>query len=565
MWVLGLAGSHNSAAALIKDGRVVVAVQTERLTRRKRHPLTIERLGSEAVQVISYCLQYAGIDLPDLAAIATSTPWDVAPAGFAIPGAPVFALSSLPRFVSVPHHLAHAEYALHYSPLDRSIVLVCDGAGSYESQRPRLDIKERERNALKLIRDGGKESVSAYAFDGANLELIYKVAYGEEPCGQTSDSINAVRARWMASPGHLWEWAALYCHGDRHEAGKVMGLAPYGDPTVYADLETLSMDSRGETHIDLRTLVDRFNTPNDACADVTGVRHYENIAAHVQQSTNQFLVDLVRFLQARYPTDTVCYSGGVALNGIANEYLRKQLGLRLHMNSSCEDNGTAIGAALAVHHAFTGERVPEAVTDYYGREYTSDDVEHALRSYAGTVTKLARPELLSRAAAALAGGSVIGWFQGRSEFGPRALGNRSILADPRNPQMQDILNRRVKHREAFRPYAPAVTMERAAEFFHVEGASPVMLRVVPIRTASLPAVTHVDGTARVQTVGRAQNPLFYDLLRAFESVAGVPVLLNTSFNVSGEPIVETPADALRTFAGSEMDALFLGDTVVRRN
>jgi carbamoyltransferase len=562
MWILGIAASHNSGAALIEDGRVVVAVQTERLLRRKRQPLSLDPMGPHAVEVISYCLRYAGIDLPDLAAIATCTPWEAVPPRFAFPGVPSPSPSSLPRFVTVPHHLAHAEYALHFCPLERSLVVVCDGAGTYEAQRAQLDIQELEDDAVKHLRDGGKESVSAYAFDGATLKLIHRIAYGEEPGAASTHGGGAPPPRWMASLGHLWEWCALYCHGDRHEAGKVMGLAPFGDPEVHASLDTLSIGGRGEMRLDLRALVERFRSPNVSGADVGGDAHYADIAAHVQQATNAFLVELVRFLQGRHPGDAVCYSGGVALNGVANEHLRKRLGLDLHMNGSCEDNGTAIGAALAAYHAFTGRRVREEVADCYGREYSAREIQDALRGCGAEVLKLPRPELLRRSASALASGSVVGWFQGRSEFGPRALGNRSILADPRNPGMQDLLNRRVKHREAFRPYAPAVMEARASEFFDLDGPSPVMLRVVPVRGKSLPAITHVDGTARVQTVNGRQNPLFHELLKAFDAVTGVPVLLNTSFNIAGEPIVETPADALRTFVAANLDVLVLGDFLV---
>jgi carbamoyltransferase len=368
----------------------------------------------------------------------------------------------------------------------------------------------------------------------------------------------------LSSLGHLWEWAAVYCHGSSFEAGKVMGLAPFGDPTVHADLETLSVDHDGEMRIGFQALFRRFREPNVVARDVTGESHYEDLAAHIQYVTNAFLVDLIRFLRSRHDSQDLCYSGGVALNSTANEYMRSRLGLRLHMNSSCEDNGTAIGAALAVHHAMTGNRSREDVTDYLGRDYAAAEIEQALADYPSEVTRLARPDLLRRAASALASGSVVGWFQGRSEFGPRALGNRSILADARDGRMQDILNRRVKRREAFRPYAPAVVEERGAEFFDLDAPSPVMLRVVKVRSDILPAVTHVDGTARVQTVNRTQNALFYDLLTTFGAETGVPVLLNTSFNVAGEPIVETPSDALQTFGNCGMDLLFLGDFVVRR-
>ncbi|KYF53629.1 hypothetical protein BE08_23980 [Sorangium cellulosum] len=553
MWILGLAGSHNSGAALIRDGKVVVAVQTERLVRYKRQAIRLDEMSADTVQVIAYCLRYAGIDLPDLAAIATCTPSRSVHPRFALRDLPAASVR-LPPFVRVPHHLAHAEYALHYAPQDPCLVLVCDGSGTFEDQRAELDIQEEEHHPIKHLGENGKESISAYRFDGTTLSLIYRVAYGSAG-GEAG-------AEWLASLGHLWEWAASYCHGSRHEAGKVMGLAPFGSASVHADLRTIGLHPRGEVRIDFDGLLRRCLRPNTSAADISGSQHHQDIAAHVQRVTNDFLVDLVRFLQTRFDTKNVCYSGGVALNSIANEHLRRSLGINLHMNGSCEDNGTAIGAALAVYHARTGRRVPEDVTDYHGRHYTSSEVEEALRGYAGRVERLERAELLARTARALSSGLVVGWLQGRSEFGPRALGNRSILADPRDPSMQRILNERVKHREAFRPYAPAVVEERAAEFFDLEGPSPVMLRVVPVTVSSLPAITHVDGSARVQTVNRRQNPIFYDLLKQFEAETGVPVLLNTSFNVAGEPIVETPADALRTFIASGMDLLVMEDFMV---
>lgn len=565
MWILGISGSHNSAAALVKDGEVVVAIQTERLVRCKRQSIRLDRLSTHAGAIIKYCLNYAGIDLPDLEAIATSTPWDATRPRFAFQQGLPAAARALPRFVTVPHHLAHAEYALHYSPPEPCLVLVCDGSGTYESQRSCLDIAEQEEEPLKYVKVQGKESISAYRFDGANLKLSYRIAYGAvDDRASIAVASGQPHPRWLASLGHLWEWAALYCHGSVHEAGKVMGLAPFGDPSAHADLETLSIDGKGEMRIDLPGLFRRFRSPNISGADISGNRHFEDLAAHVQQATSTFLVELVRFLQTRHDTDALSYSGGVALNSTTNEHLRRKLDLNLHMNGSCGDNGTAIGAALAVHHSLTGQRVHEEVTDYYGREYSTAEIRECFRGYSGDVLTLTRPEMLHYASQALASGAILGWFQGRSEFGPRALGNRSIFADPRSAQMQDFLNRHVKRREAFRPYAPAIVQERAAEFFELEGPSPVMLRVVPVRGRSLPAIRHVDGTARVQTVNRRQNELFYDLLEAFGRKSGIPVLLNTSFNVAGEPIVETPSDALRTFVNSEIDLLIARNLVIDR-
>jgi carbamoyltransferase len=562
MWILGLAGSHNSGAALIKDGKVVVAVQTERLARIKRQAIALEHMEANAGRVLGYCLRDAGIDLRDLSAIATSTPGRALPPRFALRPGSQRLVEALPRFITVPHHLAHAEYALHYSPQKPGMVLVCDGSGTYESDRATLDIQEIEHEAIKLVSGCAKESISAYRFDGRELNLVYRVALGALENLPDAAAGQQRRSGWLASLGHLWEWAAQYCHGSHQQAGKVMGLAPFGDPGVHAQRRSAVVDAEGRVRIDYGPLLRELHEPNVSGADVTGIQHYADLAAHVQQTTNTFLVDLVRQLQARHGTSRLCYAGGVALNGIANEHLRATLGLELHMNGSCEDNGTAVGAALAAHHAMTGQRVPEPLNDHLGRRYSSDEVAQALRDARCESIRLPRDELLRRTACALAAGQVIGWFQGRSEFGPRALGNRSILADPRDPAMQRRLNERIKHREGFRPYAPAVVEHRAAEFFDLDGPSPVMLRVVRVKGDRLPAITHVDGTARVQTVNRAQNPIFHDLLEAFEVEAGVPVLLNTSFNTAGEPIVESPTDALRSFVRCHLDALVLEDHFV---
>ena len=243
MWILGIAGSHNSGVALIEDGRVVVAVQTERLVRVKRHAIATGEMGSHAAQAIAYCLRYAGIDLPDVDAIATCTPWVAVRPRFAFTAAP--AHYALPPFVTVPHHLAHAEYAIHYAPAP-CLVLVCDGSGTFECQRADLDIREAVDRPLIYGTESGKESISAYMFDGADLKLRYRIAYGDfDP-------------RWLLSVGHVWEWCAQYRHGSFHEAGKVMGLAPFGDPAVHADLHTLSIDGDGRVHVDFAPLLARF-------------------------------------------------------------------------------------------------------------------------------------------------------------------------------------------------------------------------------------------------------------------------------------------------------------------
>jgi carbamoyltransferase len=561
MWIIGVAGSHNGGVALIRDGKVVTAVQAERIVRLKRHSISLDRMGTDVRELVSYCLKQAGIGPDAIDAIATSSPWLAAFPRFRSPevwfGA---ADDQLPPFITVPHHLAHAEYALHYSLLAPALVLVLDGSGTRESQRAQLDVKERQRTPIKHHAGIAKESISAYSFDGDELSLVYRFAGDESEVEIPGE----VGHRYLHSLGDLWKWASYYCCGSLNEAGKVMGLAPYGDPCRLNQLRYLNFDEcSGAVHISFRDFT-RFTKPNVAGRDVSGDSHYEDIAAHVQSTTNNFLLKLLHFLEIRYPGTHLCYSGGVALNGIANEQLIRATRRAVHMNGSCEDNGTAIGAALAAHHQLTGLRVAEEPTEYYGRTYSEEEIASALSMRAISSHGRSRRDVLEIAAGALANGRIVAWYQGRSEFGPRALGNRSILADPRNSDVREILNVKIKKRERYRPYAPAVLEERANEFFNLPGASPLMLRVVPVTTASLPGITHVDGSARVQTVSRRDNAMFYDLIQVFGEITGIPVLLNTSFNRAGEPIVESPQDAIDAFLTMKMDILIMGDHVIMR-
>jgi carbamoyltransferase len=561
MWIIGIAGSHNGGVALVRNGKVVAAVQAERTVRVKRHLIRLDLIGSDVQQLVQYCLDEAGIGPEAIDVIATSSPWVAAFPRLRSP-ADWFGTTEdcLPPFVTVPHHLAHAEYALHYSPLEPALVLVLDGSGTRELQRAQLDLKELEHGPIKHLDGIAKESISAYLFDGLKLSLVYRFA------GDVANiAIPGVEGRpFLHSVGHLWRWASHYCCGDMNEAGKVMGLASYGDPRRLCGLRYLDFDDRsGAVQISFEQLA-RLTKPNIARRDITGDAHYEDIAAHIQATTGDFLVRLVRLLDARYSVRHLCYTGGVALNGIANEQMIRATGHRVHMNGSCEDNGTAIGAALAVYHQFTGCRVAERVAEHYGRTYSEEEVVRALTARCIPSRRRARHEVIESAARSLASGGVVAWFQGRSEFGPRALGNRSILADPRDPSIRDRLNVKIKMRERYRPYAPAVLEERAHEFFDLKGASPSMLRVVPVKSGSLPGITHVDGSARVQTVSRRDNPMFYDLIQAFGQITGTPVLLNTSFNRAGEPIIESPQEAVDAFLTMKIDTLIIHDHVITR-
>lgn len=558
MWILGICSSHNGAVALLRDGRVQVAIQAERLSRRKREMTPVLKPNAVVQDCIRYCLDYCGIGIRDLDAVATSTPWKEVglDLGVLFEGMGAGNLAHI-RSLTVPHHLSHAEYAIHYAETDRALVLVIDGSGTSENTRSALTIKEEEDRPLKFVQPDQKETISAYTYDGTALRLIYRSAYSKTP-GVGADN-------HQQSIGRLWEWASMYTFRDDSEAGKVMGLAGFGDPTIHRDLRIMSLDGEGRLDLRFDKLYENFQKPWDRRSDVMADRHYADLAAHVQDCTNNVLLDLCRFLRARSSMPDMCYAGGVALNGLANEHvIRAGVFDRVFQNGSCEDNGTAIGAALAAHHALGGCRVSEPVTDHYGRIYGEDEIRTCLDRYGLRYEALTRDAMIAHAAESISSGGVVGWFQGRSEFGPRALGNRSILADARSDSIKPVLDRKVKKREPYRPYAPAVIEEKAAEYFDLEGSSPVMIRVGRARDARLPAVTHVDGTARVQTVSRAANDRFYDLLQAVGERTGVPVVLNTSFNVAGEPIVEAPSDAVRTFLYSGMDRLYVGDFVVSR-
>lgn len=553
-WILGLAASHNGGAALIRDGRVAVAIQAERLTRQKRQGVVFDRRNTGLELAVRYCLDAAGIGWGDLAAIATCTPWDA----WELDAERI--LGAKAPVISVPHHLAHAEYAIHWAELSDALVLVMDGSGSFEYQRPELSIAELElSSARRLITDEGKETISAYRYDGRDLRLVYRHAVGRGVAQEEGGR------RHRSSLGHLWEWTSGYCFDDVAEAGKVMGLAPFGDPGRYASLNLASFHGERGAEVRFDVAFEQFRRPNKTRADVVADSHYADLAAHVQVCTDGFLLDLVRFLHERHPTADLCYSGGVALNILSNErVIREGPFARVHLNGACEDNGTAIGAALAAHHRLTGRRESERLRDDWGRTYGTGEIEAAARAAGAPFATLGLDAAVARAAEAVVAGQVVGWFQGGSEFGPRALGHRSIIADARSDAVKPILDRKVKRREPYRPYAPAVLREKVADWFDIDSDSPVMMRVAKVMSPGLPAITHVDGTARVQTVERAMNAAYYDLIAGVGARTGVPVVLNTSFNIAGEPIVESPADAVKTFIASGMDLVVMEGTVVER-
>ena len=358
----------------------------------------------------------------------------------------------------------------------------------------------------------------------------------------------------MPGLGALYSRASTYIFGDWNKCGELMGLAPYGCPGRIKPL----LEIKGGKLV-VPDWNEEFNQPWLAESQQDweaspSMQHWKDLAWRVQDDTEKVLLDRAIWLRETTGAKNLCIAGGVALNCVANGRLVREAGFEnVWIQPAAGDDGIAIGCAYYGHLAI--QKKPRAFVlrnAYFGVEYKEDDFR------AATDKRLVRLETMSTAtpniardtAKVLAEGNVVGWFQGRSEFGPRALGNRSILADPRKPGMKDILNNRVKHRQAFRPFAPIVLAERAGEVFEGDEDSPFMLLAKHVRPewrGRIPAIVHVDGTARVQTVRQEENEILYRLLEEFAGITGVPVLINTSFNVKGEPIVETPRDALDCF------------------
>jgi carbamoyltransferase len=585
--ILGLnCAYHESAAALVHDGEVWFAIEEERLTRTK-HAKTAQVTNPDELpwNAIRACLVASrGAGLSDLDAIAYSLapgrrlaligrdPYEVDDKmGFGtksgeeefnrrVLGIPHILASAgcdeslVERFHYIPHHRAHAASAFYASPFERAAVLVVDGIG---------------------------ETSTAWLGRGSptGLEEIEVIAYPH-------------------SIGMLWERVAVYLGFTEFDACKVMGLAAYGDPgrfsSEYDRLFPLVDRAGGLIGLDGPPfLIDpvraRFRTkdvrgleslfgPRRTAGDGAEFKQFADVAAGLQRRTEDAVLALARRLARATGEHELVYAGGVALNCIANTRLEREGPFRsLFVLGAAHDAGTAIGAALEIAHQedYTPRKsrflAPKGLTPFLGTAYDESAIEAAISRSGFSAVRTDDPARL--AASLLATGQIVGWFQGRLEFGPRALGNRSLLADPRRSEIRDTLNRRIKHRESFRPFGASVLSEHATDWFQIQSdrtgavsCRDLMILAYPVRperAALIPAVVHHDGTCRVQTVDSAQAPLFHALITRFRELSGVPLVLNTSFN-DQEPLVASPEDALKTFARTRIDALFLGDRLVRR-
>ncbi len=557
-YILGInCYTHDSSAALLRDGEVVFAAAEERFSRVKKD-------NSFPRRAIQAALDHAGIHFRELDAVAFGwnrpglTPLHTlrsALLGRIQPslrytagslyglvgelyhgnglGALRWWFGRLPkeRIYHIDHHEAHAWSTYALSGFDDALVLVMDGRGAFQAST---------------------------IYHGRNGRLRHLRVYP-----------------WPNSIGAFYESFTDLLGFERHnDEWKVMGLAAYGRPTVRLDhclrvtRDGYKANGRvlcGRHPADIAPLEQLFGPRRDPETHIAEAD--KDLAASVQQATEDAIFALVREGIRLTGSRRLCLAGGVAMNSKANgKLLASGLIDDIFIQPAATDDGTAIGAALGVYAA-RGQAVPRAVMAdvYLGPEYPDAEIERTLRAYKLPVMRVS--DIAETVATLLAQGFIVGWFQGRMEFGPRALGNRSILADPRDVRMKDRVNECVKFREGWRPFAPSCLVERAHEYFHPAYPSPFMIltfEVRPEKRAIIPAVTHADQTARVQTVERRVNPRYWELIAAFGRRTGVPVLLNTSFNLRGEPIVCTPKDAIRTFYSSGLDFLALGDYLLAK-
>jgi len=570
-YVLGLnTYDHDVSACLLRDGAIAFAIAKERITREKH-------ASGFYKEVIDYCLEAEGITLDDVDLIVRNCyilPVSEMEDRLVYQDMPGFLpeyeradvakhplyRSHAAKVVTISHHLAHAYSAFAVSPFEEGVVMIVDGVGSYRS-----DVTE-PFPAADMATPLARESESYYKFNGTKIECLKKV-WMEPDRGFLSDEFYN-----MPGLGALYSRASTYIFGDWNKCGELMGLAPYGR---HEQIKPLLDIAGNELHVPRWSA--EFNQPyvmdsGGKWEASPSMQHWEDLAWRVQDDTEKVLLARARWLRETTGAKNLCIAGGVALNCVANGRIAREAGFEnVWIQPAAGDDGIAIGcAAYGQLEVLKQPRSFVMKQSYVGKSYADQDIENAAQKFWVRIqtTAVRSDNICRETAKLLADQKVIGWFQGGSEFGPRALGNRSLLADPRKAEMKDILNSRVKHRQPFRPFAPIVLVERAKEIFEGEEDSPFMLIAKRVRTEwrdKIPAIVHVDGTARVQTVSEDTNPVLYRLLKEFEALTGVPVLINTSFNVKGEPIVETPADAVVCFLTTGIDNLVLHDTLISKN
>jgi carbamoyltransferase len=551
-YTLGLHANHDRSASLLRDGLLVGHLAQERLDRIKHSEFN--DLPFESIDAV---LADAGIGVRDLAAVGfsfVSCDIETAAPEFKREFCERYGLDDLP-FFGVSHHRAHALSVWNTIEMDRALVLVVDGAGDRVGN-------QLEAETLYLAEGDRIEEV-----DKRFQDLLEGVAEKPHLCnyGLMPEDY---RHKQLSVAQKYEQFTQLVGFG-HFEDGKTMGLASHGRPLFAFDSVSAPDLSFSLTMADLLDRVHEFEVRSGLNHREFVYRHRADLAATVQSFVEHLLLSLLTHSRGRYGRSQLCLAGGFFLNCVANHrILERGLFERVHIIPAAGDDGQSIGAAFHADLEVGGLPQRTAVPlPYLGPLYEETSIEAVLCDHRMLYRRLDDKELQRELAAHLAAGRVVGLVRGRCELGPRALCHRSLLADPRHPGMKDHLNANVKFRESFRPYAPVVTAEDQMRIFDLRQESPSMLLACPVREeyrSRLPAITHIDGTARVQAVDAAGEPFVHGLLRRFEELSELPVLLNTSFNLAGEPIVETAADAIRTFLATAIDVLVVENFVILR-
>jgi carbamoyltransferase len=589
MYILGISRHHDSAAALLKDGEIVALAEEERFNRQKH-------FGGFPARAIQYCLDQAGISLGEVDHVAYF--WQRWPELFHglkhfvryAPGTlAVFKGSEkglLATLASDGEQRSHDDYdvggafLLH---IKRTFTL-------RQTLREALAYDGPVKFKIHLIDHHLAHAASAYISSPFDEAAIFSVdGIGSDgtctllAVGRGNAIEELRRVKFPHSLGALYSTITGYLgfYPTRDE-GKVMGLAPYGtdryveqfrrlvrlgpDGAYELDLSWFQHHLTGK-HLVSQRFIETFGPPRPRTRGNAEIdQHYADIAFALQRTLEDTGLHIARWLHAATGLERICLAGGVALNSVMNGRILLETPFQdFFAPPACSDAGTAVGAAQYVSSCLLGLPRPSGNYVFLGPEFSEQHIESVLSDSGLAYHR--PPDIAGFAAQRVASGKIIGWFQGRMECGPRALGNRSILADPRDPQSKPRLNEKIKHREPFRPFAPSVLAERAGDYFVSDYPSPVMLLVFDVldeRRHELPAITHVDGSARVQTVSRDENPAYWRLIKSFEALTGVPMLVNTSFNDNEEPIVCTPEDALRCFRKTDLDGLAIGPFWVDR-
>jgi len=530
--IVGINVGHDGGTAIVINGKIQCAISEERLSRKK--------YSSGYLASLFYCLNALNLKISDISLVVFSSYGNRLSSNYqgelkslGIPGK---------KFISVDHHLSHAFGAYFLSPFDDALVIIIDGRGNEDNTE------------------------SYYVAEGQNIKKI----------GGNSRKRNPVKGI-----GRAYESFTNFLGWIDQEAGKTMALAAYGDAssikTSLFKLKGIEVESTLDYKYEKGAIdfIRRHSLPfGEPYAQGRTSQSYL-AAAYIQQETERIIADLISSLVEKTGKNKICLAGGVALNCCANAKLvEKNIVDDIFILPASSDKGQAIGNALYGFYKLEGYIPRNILTnDYFGREYSEEEIIAVLSRKKGYVEKhipnrgfAFRKErsIVKTTAELLRRGKIIGWFQGKSELGPRALGHRSILCDPRKKEMKDILNKKVKHREWFRPFAPSCLLERTPDYFEFKKPSPYMLFAVPVKPGKkheIPAVMHIDNTARLQTVTRKDNDIFYKLIKEFYNLTNIPLVLNTSFN-DRTPIVETPEDALATFLNTDLDYFAIGNLLV---